>query len=83
MQLHDTVFELDEPRMVQPTDLDGLPAFFRRLEGYLGFQYITLRTFASAPGSLDGNDSLEATVVLQGALTPSPEPTPTLAGAAR
>ena len=83
MQLHDTVYELDEPRMVKPTDLPGLPAFLRRLEVYLGFQYMTLRTFASTPGSLDGDDSLEATNVLPGALTALPEPTPTLAGAAR
>jgi deazaflavin-dependent oxidoreductase (nitroreductase family) len=61
MQLHDIVFELDEPKIVQPTSLDGLPTLLRRLEEYLGFEYITLRTFSSAPGSLDAVEEPLAT----------------------
>jgi deazaflavin-dependent oxidoreductase (nitroreductase family) len=60
MQLHDRVYELDEPKMVQPTSLDGLPAIVRRVEEYLGFEYITLRTFSSAPGSLDAPEEVPA-----------------------
>ena len=58
MQLHGAVFELDEPMIVKPTSLEGWPSLFRRLEEYLGFQYITLRCFNFAPGSLDAVESL-------------------------
>jgi hypothetical protein len=51
--LHDVVYELDEPQMRRPTDLSGRPVILRRAEDYLGFEYLTLRSFASAPGSLD------------------------------
>ena len=39
--------------MIRPTDLHGLPAVVRRLEDYLGFEYMTLREFSSSAGSLD------------------------------
>ena len=53
LQLHDEVYELDEPTMVQPTELVGLPMAVRRFEEYLGFQYLTLRKFTIVPGRLD------------------------------
>lgn len=53
LQLHDTVYELDEPRMVEPGAIDDIPAVLQRVEGYLGFRYLTLRTFGSAHGSLE------------------------------
>jgi hypothetical protein len=51
--LHDAVYELDEPRLVQPTEMAGVPRLLRRIQEYLGFEYVTLRAFRSAPGSLD------------------------------
>ena len=53
LQLHDVVYELDEPRIVRPTDLEGLPKILRRIEDYLGFQYLELRSFNCAAGSLE------------------------------
>jgi hypothetical protein len=52
IQLHDTVYELDEPAMVPPSEISSLPAMVRRPEGFLGFEYLLLRRFASHPGSL-------------------------------
>ena len=59
LQLHDVVHELDEPSMVQPSALEGLPRVLRRVEEYLGFQYITLHRFSNAPGCLEPVDGVE------------------------
>ena len=53
LQLHDRVFDLDEPAMVAAGDLDGLSWPVRRLMAALGLQYLTLRTFATEVGSLE------------------------------
>ena len=53
LQLHETVYDLDEPRMVPAADADALPWAVRRLMAALGFEYLTLRTFATSPGSLE------------------------------
>lgn len=74
LQLHDVVFDLDEPAMLQPTALDGLPTVVRRFEEYLGFQYIALRRFSSAPGCLEAIDVVSPTMPLpDGSLTTSSE----------
>jgi hypothetical protein len=67
LQLHDVVYQLDEPCIVRPTELPSLPAIARRIEDYLGFEYMTVREFSSTPGSL-GEE------VLPSESTPEPEP---------
>ena len=49
--LHDQVFDLDEPAMVDAGQAHDLPWPLRRVLGALGFQYLNLRTFASHPGT--------------------------------
>jgi hypothetical protein len=59
LQLHDLVYELDEPAMLPPTDVAGVPAIIRRFQEYLGFRYMTLRLFSSGPGNLDAPPLVE------------------------
>ena len=51
--LHDQVFDLDEPAMVDAGQAHDLPWPLRRVVAVLGFKYLNLRTFASHPGSLE------------------------------
>jgi hypothetical protein len=51
--LHDQVFDLDEPAMVDAAEAQDLPWPVRRVLAGLGFRYLTLRTFASHPGRLE------------------------------
>ena len=60
LQLHDIVYELDEPLMVQPADVRELPRFIRALEGRLGFTYLRLHRFAEAPGTLEDEATADA-----------------------
>lgn len=53
MQLHDTIHELAEPRLVDAASVADLPRIERRIFGSLGFEYLMLRTAASTPGTLD------------------------------
>jgi hypothetical protein len=53
LQLHDIVDELDEPRMISPHEVDGIPRVVRLLQTALGFRFLALRTFAAATGQLD------------------------------
>jgi hypothetical protein len=52
LQLHDTVHELDEPALVDPELVSGLPGPARWLGSRLGFRYLLLHAFASRSGSL-------------------------------
>ena len=60
--LHDQVFDLDEPVMVDAGQAQDLPWPLRRVLSALGFQYLNLRTFASHPDSLEmaEGDAFEA-----------------------
>jgi hypothetical protein len=60
--LHDQVFDLDEPAMVDAGQAQDLPWPLGRVLAALGFKYLNLRTFASHPGSLETaeGDALEA-----------------------
>ena len=60
--LHDQVFDLDEPAMVDAGEAHDLAWPLRRVLWALGFQYLNLRTFASHPGCLEmaDGDVLEA-----------------------
>ena len=51
--LHDQVFDLDEPSMVDAGEALDLPSPLRRVLSALEFRYLALRTFASHPGSLE------------------------------
>ncbi|MCU0483490.1 MAG: nitroreductase/quinone reductase family protein [Chloroflexi bacterium] len=52
LQLHDTVYELDEPVLLPAGDVAELPLASRRLGDLLGFMYLQLHRFGEAPGTL-------------------------------
>jgi hypothetical protein len=56
LELHESDYELDEPRMAPAAEIDDLPWVIRSLMGALGFRYLMLRTFASRPHPQDGSD---------------------------
>ena len=62
LQLHDRVYQLDEPTLVEPEFAPGLSGPARWLSSRLGFRYLLLRAFSSAPGSL--LESSQATIGL-------------------
>lgn len=53
LQLHDLVYDLDEPTMIPAGDAEDLPLAVRGLMLALGFEYLKLRTFGANPGSLE------------------------------
>jgi deazaflavin-dependent oxidoreductase (nitroreductase family) len=65
LQLHDVVYDLDEPNLILASDADALPFVVRRLMAALGFQYLELRTFAAIQGTLE---PVEADAVAPGQL---------------
>ena len=56
LQLHDFVYELDEPTMVPAGEVGALPRVVRSVMAALGFEYLTLRTFRSSAGTLEPVD---------------------------
>jgi hypothetical protein len=52
MQLGEVVYELDQPMLVSPLLIDGLPPMAQRMLEWLGFRVLTLRRFAAAAGTL-------------------------------
>jgi deazaflavin-dependent oxidoreductase (nitroreductase family) len=52
LQLHDIVYELDEPALVEPASVPDLPAVVRVVSAGLGFRYLTLRRRTSSSGSV-------------------------------
>ena len=77
LQLHATVFELDEPSLLQPREMVDLPLVTRAMCGALGFAYLSLHRFAEHPGSLDDAEMAAAGIASeaagQAAVTPEPE----------
>lgn len=53
LQVDGVVHELDEPLLVAPSRVEGLPALATRVMDWLGFRYLTLRRFAEHPGTLE------------------------------
>jgi hypothetical protein len=53
MQLGESVIELDEPLLVEPSEVADIPAPVRALYGWLGFRYLVLHRFAERAGTLD------------------------------
>lgn len=52
IHLHDQIFDLDEPAMVDAGEVKDLPWPVRRVMAALGFKYLNLRTFAAHPATL-------------------------------
>jgi deazaflavin-dependent oxidoreductase (nitroreductase family) len=76
LQVGDTVYELDEPALVQPGEIPEVPALFRWVQGELGFRWFRLHQFAAAPGTLEANAaSPDRTPIAQpqSAATPTPQ----------
>ena len=53
LQLHDVVYELDEPAMIAASEVHDLPSAVRGAMAALGFAYLTLRRFSSRPGTFE------------------------------
>jgi deazaflavin-dependent oxidoreductase (nitroreductase family) len=51
IRLHDQVFDLDEPSMVDAGEARDLPWPLRRVMAALGFKYLNLRTLAAHPAT--------------------------------
>ena len=60
LQLHDLVYELDEPTMISPADAVDLPRPVMAALRAMGFDYLRLRTFAVAPGVLEPTEVVGA-----------------------
>ena len=69
IQLHDTVYGLDEPVLLAATAMDDLPPATRWIGGAIGTMYLRLHRFEERPGTLDDVDA--AATVWVGA-TPVP-----------
>ena len=52
LQVEGVIHELDEPLLVLPSRVEGLPRRATRVMDWLGFRYLVLRQFAEAPGTL-------------------------------
>ena len=50
MQVGAVVHELDEPVLVAPSTVGGLPRPASRAMGWLGFRYLLMHRFAETPG---------------------------------
>ena len=72
LQVGETIHDLDEPRLVPPTQVNELPRAAAAAAEWLGFQYLFLHKFAERPGTLVTPD---ATLVTPGA-GPRPESEP-------
>ena len=72
LQVGDVVHELDEPLLVAPSDVEGLPELATQAMDWLGFRYLVLRQFADYPGSLEtpARAEAEATPVSAAESTP-------------
>ncbi len=57
LQLHDRVYDLDEPAMIPASEAEKLPWAVRGAMAAVGFQYLRLHTFASHPGRLEPAES--------------------------
>ena len=73
LQLHGVVYDLDEPTIVRPGEVDNLPGPVRLAEAGLGFQYLALRTFAASPGVLE---PLTESAVVTADIASAPEARP-------
>lgn len=63
LQVGESVYQLDEPQMVMPSTVAGLPEAATRLMEWFGFRYLALRQFAERPGTLDEATPAEPSAV--------------------
>ena len=57
LQLHDVIYDLDEPAMIPAGEVHDLPSAVRGAMAAFGFEYLTLRTFSSSPGTFEQEDA--------------------------
>ena len=74
VQVADTIHELDEPRLVSPTQVEAVPRVAARVMDWLGFRYLELRQFAENPGTLEAPFAAGAA---EPGVETAPEPQPT------
>jgi deazaflavin-dependent oxidoreductase (nitroreductase family) len=75
LQVGEEIHELDEPRLISPGLVEGMPAVMGRVMDWLGFRYLALRRFASESGTLDVM-GLNETVEPVEAIGTTPVPVP-------
>ena len=68
LQVGEVVHELDEPRLVLPSAVEGLPRLATRVMDWLGFRYLVLHRFGEHAGKLEAPAAIEEPA--------QPEPTP-------
>jgi deazaflavin-dependent oxidoreductase (nitroreductase family) len=59
IQVGEVVHELDEPALVAPSSVEGLPPVAAKAMDWLGFRYLELRRFAEHPGTLEATTQTE------------------------
>jgi deazaflavin-dependent oxidoreductase (nitroreductase family) len=75
LQLHEQVYELDEPQVLPATEVSELPSWRRRSLSGQGMEYLRLRVFSVRPGTLDSVGSPTAAEGTAAATPASPVPT--------
>jgi deazaflavin-dependent oxidoreductase (nitroreductase family) len=73
IQLHDVVYELDEPVLLAASEVPEVPAPLAWVLDRLGVEYLLLRRFAEAPGRLEPVAEDAATGPAPDIETPAPE----------
>ena len=77
LQVGETVYELDEPALVEPGEIAEVPVLFRWAQGELGFRWFRLHQFAAAPGTLEASAASPQPAPLaepRTAAAPTPQP---------
>lgn len=72
VQRGEMVLELDTPRVVDPTTIEGIPRLVARVMSWLGFRYLLLRRFAEHEGTLETAPAAPAAVSAVAELEPEP-----------
>jgi len=76
LHVGDTVYELDEPALVEPGKVPEVPALFRWAQGALGFRWFRMHQFAAAPGTLEASAASAARAAIavpRTATAPTPQ----------
>lgn len=55
LQIGDTIHELDEPKLVEPGEIEGVPSPAGSAMEWLGFRYLRLHQFSEHAGTLEGS----------------------------
>lgn len=61
LQLHEQVYELDEPQVLPATEINELPSWQRRSLSGQVMEYLRLRVFSVRPGTLDDIEARRST----------------------